>query len=52
MKQKQLRWLGLILILAGVVSFGLAACEKKEAEFSQLLGKKGALTIDLEEALP
>ena len=53
MKQKQLRWLGLILILAGVVSLGLAACEKKEAEFSQLLGKKkGILTIDLEEALP
>ena len=34
MKQKQLRWLGLILILAGVVSLGLAVCEKKEAEFS------------------
>lgn len=50
---KQLRWLGLILILAGAVSLGLAACEKKEAEFSQLLGKKkGVLTIDLEEALP
>ena len=53
MKQKQLRWLGMILILAGAVSLGLAACEKKEAEFSQLLGKKkGVLTIDLEEALP
>ena len=52
MKQKQLRWLGLILILAGVVSLGLAACEKKEAGFSQLLGKKGVLTIDLAEALP
>ena len=52
MKQKHLRWLGLILILVGVVSLGLTACEKKEAEFSQLLGKKGVLTIDLEEALP
>ena len=41
MKQKQLRWLGLILILVGVVSIGLTACEKKEAEFSQLLGKRG-----------
>ena len=52
MKQKQLRWLGMILILAGAVSLGLAACEKKEAEFSQLLGKKGVLTIDLAEELP
>ena len=34
MKQKQLRWLGMILILAGAVSLGLAACEKKEAEIS------------------
>ena len=34
MKQKQLRWLGLILILAGAVSLGLAACEKKESEIS------------------
>ena len=48
MKQKQLRWLGLIPILVGVVSFGLAACEKNEAGFSQFLGKKGVLTIDLE----
>ena len=34
MKQKQLRWLGLILILAGAVSLGLVACEKKESEIS------------------
>ena len=34
MKQKQLRCLGMILILAGAVSLGLAACEKKEAEIS------------------
>ena len=32
MKQKQLRWLGLILILAGAMSLGLTACEKKESE--------------------
>ena len=29
---KQLRWLGLILILAGAMSLGLTACEKKESE--------------------
>ena len=34
MKQKQLRWLGLILILAGAMSLGLTACEKKESEIS------------------
>ncbi len=32
MKQKQLRWLGLILILTGAMSLGLTACEKKESE--------------------
>ena len=32
MKQNQLRWLGLILILAGAMSLGLTACEKKESE--------------------